>query len=84
MLRGKTAKVLMLVAVLYAVFPFIAGLFVIGDRDGPRIYLRSYHTLLYMISYEMLRDEKPRQNIEFERPWFYGLPRHRIQASEQE
>jgi hypothetical protein len=80
----RTAKILALVAVLYVVFPFIAGLFGIGDRDGPKIYPRSYHANLYIISYEIVRNEKPRSNLELERPWFYGLPRHRIQASEQE
>jgi hypothetical protein len=58
-------------------FPFVAGLFAIGDRDGPKIYPSSYHTILYMISYEMVRDEKPRQSPFFERPWFYGFPRKR-------
>lgn len=80
MTRRRMAKVLILVAVLYIIFPFLAGLFAIGDRDGPKIYPRSYHTVLYMISYEIVRDEKPRQNIELERPWFYGLPRRRIQV----
>ena len=63
------------VAVLYFVFPFIAGLLAIGDRDGPKIYPRSYHANLYAISYEFVQDEKPRSNIELDRPWFYGLPR---------
>jgi len=80
MTRGRTAKVLMLVAVLYVIFPFLAGLFAIGDRDGPRIYSRSYHTVLYRIGYQIVRDEKPRQNIELDRPWFYGLPRRRMQV----
>ena len=84
MTRRRTAKLVAGGAVLYIVFPFIAGLFAIGDRDGPKIYPRSYHTILYIISYEMVRDEKPRQNIELERPWFYGLPRRRIQVYDQE
>ena len=78
----RTAKIATLVAVLYVVFPFIAGLFAIGDRDGPKIYPRSYHANLYIISYEMVRDEKPRSSIELDRPWFYGLPRRRIQSYE--
>lgn len=73
--RKRTAKLVAGAAILYIVFPFIAGLFAIGDRDGPKIYPRSYHAILYIISYEMVRNEKPRRNIELERPWFYGLPR---------
>ena len=73
----KASKLLALIGVLYLLFPFVAGLFAIGDRDGPRIYPSSYHTVLYMVSYEMVRDEKPRQSPFFERPWFYGFPRKR-------
>ena len=71
----KASRLLSLIGVLYLLFPFVAGLFAIGDRDGPRIYSSSYHTMLYMISYEMVRDEKPRQNPFLERPWFYGFTR---------
>ena len=84
MMRTRIAKVLTSVAVLYVIFPFIAGLLAIGDRDGPKIYPRSYHTALYIISYEMVRDEKPRQNIQLERPWFYGLPKRRTVSGSKE
>ena len=82
-MKRRTVKILAVVVVLYVVFPFIAGLFAIGDRDGPKIYPRAYHANLYIISYEIVRKEKPRSNIELERPWFYGLTRHRIQASDR-
>lgn len=73
----KASKLLALIGVFYLLFPFVAGLFAIGDRDGPKIYPSSYHTILYMVSYEMVRDEKPRQSPFLERPWFYGFPRKR-------
>ena len=73
----RVAKILISIVVLYLVFPFIAGLLAIGDRDGPKIYSQTYHGSLYTISYEMVRDQKPRRNTELERPWFYGFPRHR-------
>ena len=76
----RMAKILISIAVLYLVFPFIAGLLAIGDRDGPKIYSQTYHAILYTISYEMVRDQKPRRNIELDRPWFYGFPRHRTQG----
>src|SRR6185436_17760423 len=56
----------------------------IGDREGPRIYPKVYHTELYKISYEMVRHEKPRVSIEtseLERPIFYGFPRTRRRTS---
>jgi hypothetical protein len=73
--RLKIAKLFGSVVLLYLIFPFIAGVFAIGDRDGPKIYPLSYHHLLYMISYESVWHEKPRQNVELDRPWFYGFPR---------
>jgi hypothetical protein len=84
MTRRKSAKLVAGVIVLYIVFPFIAGLLAIGDRDGPKIYPRSYHAILYMISYETVRNEKPRRNIELERPWFYGFPRRRTRIYDQQ
>jgi hypothetical protein len=73
----KVSTLLALIVVLYLLFPTVAGLFALGDRDGPKIYPSSYHTILYLISYEMVRNEKPRQSLLFERPWFYGFPRKR-------
>lgn len=76
----RMVKILVPVVVLYLVFPFIAGLLAIGDRDGPKIYSQTYHAILYTISYEIVHDQKPRRNIELDRPWFYGFPRHRTQS----
>jgi hypothetical protein len=73
----KTFTPIVLTVLLYLVFPLVAGLLAIGDRDGPKIYPPFYHEQLYMISSESVWHEKPRQNFEFERPWFYGLPRQR-------
>ena len=80
MIHSRAAKLVILVTLLYLVFPFIAGLLAIGDRDGPKIYSRSYHAFLYITSYESVRNEKPRRNIESERPWFYGLPARQNQT----
>ena len=77
----KASKFVLLTVILYLVFPVIAGLLAIGDRVGPKIYPVTYHTILYMVSYEALRDEKPRQDYQFERPWFYGLPRRQRQIT---
>jgi len=70
----NVGKNLALTVILYLFFPLVAGLFAIGDRDGPKIYLSSYHTVLYMITYEWARSEKPRENPFYDRPWFYGFP----------
>lgn len=70
--------------ILYLIFPVVAGVFAIGDRDGPKIYPEYYHAQMYMISYEAVRDEKPRQNFLFERPLFYGFPRKRRVHVEQQ
>ena len=79
-MRTKVILSIVPVFVLYFTGPLTAGLFGIGDREGPRIYLVEYHTELYKITYQMSHDEKARMAIdagETERPLFYGLPRTR-------
>ena len=71
----KVARVLGIVVIVYLTFPMVAGLCAIGDRDGPKIYSMEYHSFLYMVGYESVREEKPRINPNLERPWFYGFPR---------
>lgn len=81
----KTGKVLAILVSLYLLFPLVAGVLAIGDRDGPKIYPIAYHTMLYMIAYEDVHHEKPRQTPWLERPWFYGFPRRpRTNASSVE
>jgi hypothetical protein len=70
---------LLVLIVLYVAAPVAAGMFGIGDRWGPRIYVTSFHEVLYLIGWEMTtwhEDGKPRiaigQRPEW-RPWFYGL-----------
>ena len=77
-MRANLTLSVVVALILYLEGPFIAGLLGIGDREGPRIYPKEYHTELYKISYEMVRHEKPRVSIEtseLERPIFYGFPR---------
>jgi hypothetical protein len=63
-MRANLTLSIVVALILYLEGPFIAGLLGIGDREGPRIYPKEYHTELYKISYEMVRHEKPRISIE--------------------
>ena len=77
-MKGKYVLLVITAFVLYLAGPIIAGLFAIGERDGPIIYPSEYHTAFYIASYEAVRHEKPRLSLDhhkFERPLFYGLPR---------
>ena len=78
-MRVKIILSIAIALVLYLAGPLIAGLFGIGERDGPRIYPSQYHSALYISAYEEVRGEKPRLNIDqdLERPLFYGFPRPR-------
>jgi hypothetical protein len=79
-MRANSTLSIVAALILYLEGPFIAGLLGIGDREGPRIYPEEYHTVLYITSYEMVRNEKPRVSIEMselQRPIFYGFPRTR-------
>ena len=76
----KRILVLVLAVLLYLAGPLLAGMFAIGDRDGPIIYPEEYHTVMYIAAYEAVRNEKPRITSEvrgFERPLFYGFPQRR-------
>ena len=76
-MKGKYVLVVITAFVLYLAGPIIAGLFAIGERDGPIIYPSEYHTAFYIASYEALRHEKPLLSIDnhnFELPLFYGFP----------
>ena len=81
-MRSKLNILVATVLILYLGGPLIAGLFGLGDRDGPRIYPSRYHTVLYKITYSMTHDDKPRigwDSNESERPLFYGFARpHRL------
>jgi len=77
-MRANLTLSIVVALILYLEGPIIAGLLGSGDREGPRIYPKEYHSELYKISYEMVRHEKPRISIETsesERPIFYGFPR---------
>jgi len=79
-MRAKLILSIVVALILYLEGPLIAGFFGIGDREGPRIYPKEYHTVLYKMSYEKVRHEQPRISIEtseLERPIFYGFPRTR-------
>ena len=84
MFRRANHFLLLAIAVLLSLeLPIFAGVFAIGDREGPSIYSRDYHSFLYITSYEIVRNEKPRLRIDansFGRPLFYGLPRPRLAA----
>ena len=75
MLYRKASVLILFSVIVYLLFPIVAGLCAIGDRDGPKIYPKAYHATLYMVSYEAVRNEEPRESYLYERPWFYGFPR---------
>jgi hypothetical protein len=81
-LKKRIALIAILPLAFYSLFPLIAGYFSIGDRDGPRIYPKAYHSSLYKIGYSFMHDDKPRQEFGLDRPWFYGLSRRKLKLKE--
>jgi hypothetical protein len=80
-MRGKFILSILAALILYIAGPLIAGLFGIGDREGPRIYSKDFHTVLYKITYSATHDDKPRIGLGAgERPIFYGVPRTRSRS----
>jgi len=77
-MRAKLTLSIVTALILYLAGPLIAGFFGIGDREGPRIYSRGFHTVLYKITYAVNHNDKPRISSDpGDRPLFYGLPRTR-------
>jgi hypothetical protein len=67
-----------MLAVTYALGPYVAGACGLGDRLGPAIYSESYHEQGYILGHESAYNEKPRLPLDtwmYRRPLFYGLPR---------
>ena len=84
-MRAKRILIVVIILILYLAGPLIAGLFGIGDREGPRIYPIEYHAQLYKITYSMSHTDKPRIPFDSgERPLFYGLPRTQRSLSVQD
>ena len=61
------------VLLIYALTPFVAGVFGAYDRRGPKIFAESHHESLYRIGYALFHDDKPRVPYMRERSWFYGV-----------
>jgi len=68
-----TVAILGVSLALYIIAPIIVGIAGIGERRGPKVFIQSHHETLYIIGYEITHDDKARQNIVYDRPWFYGL-----------
>jgi hypothetical protein len=62
---------------VYALTPFVAGLFKTDDRRGPKIFAESHHEFLYSFGYYLAghhhHDGQPREPFRQERSWFYGI-----------
>jgi hypothetical protein len=65
------------VGMAYLIAPYFAGMFGLGKRNGPVLWLEWLHEMLYIIAYESVYDIKPRRGLDdifLRRPFFYGLP----------
>ena len=74
--------VALVVVGIYALTPFVAGLLNTYDRSGPKIFIETYHEILYTFGYYTAGHHhhggKPRSPYMRERSWFYGIPGKRM------
>jgi hypothetical protein len=89
--NAKKWKLILIIICCLAIFyisgPIIAGSGGIGEREGPVIYPKEFHTGLYILGYESKFHEKPRENPDswmYKRPLFYGLSRRLKSSDERE
>ena len=78
----KLVPATLVVAGIYALAPFVAGLLNTHDRRGPKIFLEDHHKLLYTLGYYMAGhhhpDGEPRAPYMQKRSWFYGIQGERM------
>ena len=61
---------------LWLILPVIAGLFNIGEPDGPKIYPANMHSALYGLGHRAAGRGEPHSSMTgwfYTRPWFYGM-----------
>ena len=71
-----TGSIVVGLIMLWLIMPVIAGLFYIGEPDGPKIYPADMHTALYGLGYRAAGRGEPHASITawiYTRPWFYGM-----------
>ncbi len=73
MMVGSTVVGLIM---LWLILPVIAGLFKIGEPDGPRIYPASMHRAIYSLGHRAAGRGEAHSSLSstfYTRPWFYGM-----------
>jgi len=64
--------ILVSIAIIYLIFPIIAGSLNFRDCRGPKFYNSTHHYTLYRIGYSVFHGGKPREPFR-KRTWFYGI-----------
>lgn len=62
--------------VIYLMGPVVASMCEIGDLRGPKIYPRSLHAAIYLVTWELTEHEANKPRVPYDptpRPWFYGF-----------
>lgn len=69
---------ILIIAVVYLILPFWAGVFNYKITTGPKIYWEDYHFIIYCIGHKFSRQPYDRPTggraIFYDRPWFYFMP----------
>ena len=77
-----------IIILIWLAMPVIAGMFKIGDPDGPKIYPREIHQSLFKMGHTAAGHGNPSPSFYkewlYERPWFYGMERKVITQSNAE
>jgi len=71
--RKRFVIAVVVVALIYVITPFVAGLVGTYDRRGPKVFAEDHHEILYRVGYSLFHYDKPRVPYKQERSWFYGI-----------
>ena len=86
-LRFISWSLLFFIILTWIALPLFAGLFAVGEPDGPKIYPVKMHEYFYRIGYAAAGRGTARKSLSsyfYERPWFYFLHTRSIPKAEGE
>jgi len=72
----KIGTAIAILVVIWLLMPVLAGMFKLGEPEGPKIYPAKMHAALYRMGYGAAGHGTAHSSLTsfmYERPWFYGM-----------
>ena len=86
-IKIRVISLAIIIILIWAVLPIIAGACKLGEPDGPKIYPIEMHKTFYGVGYSAFGHGTPRKSFKsyfYTRPWFYFMKTTPIPKAEAE